>query len=190
MGNVEQGAKQKRRKGEIQTAVLSAIGLAGILLVSMAAPNTLQLLGKFTGNKYRFNNQAKNALSRLAAKKYVTFVERGGKRFARITDAGKRALLLEQMKFSGGTRKRWDQRWRVVMFDVPERRRATRDSLRRTMQAMGFFRLQDSAWVYPYDCEDVVALVKAELEIGKDVMYLVVEHMGNDRYIRNQFGLK
>ena len=190
MGIIEKEAKKIRRKGEIKNAVLAAVGLTGILLVSMAAPNTLQLLGKFAGNKYRFKNQTKNALSKLASKGYVTFVEKGGKRYARITETGRRALNLEQMKFSDGPRRRWDKRWRVVMFDISEKRRATRDSLRRTMREMGFFRLQDSVWMYPYDCEDVVALLKADLEIGNSVLYMVVEHIENDRHLRENFGLK
>ena len=76
------------------------------------------------------------------------------------------------------------------MFDVPERRRAVRDKLRTAMRSLGFVRLQDSAWVYPYDCEDLIALLKAELKIGFSALYLVVEHIENDKYLREEFGFK
>ncbi len=190
MGSVEKEARTRRRKGEIQQALLGAIALSGILLVSMAAPNTLQLLGKFGPTRRRFTDQTKTALSRLASRGLVTFVEKGGKRYARITEAGRRTLLREQMKFAGAVRRRWDKRWRVVMFDISEKRRTTRDSLRRTMREIGFVRLQDSAWIYPYDCEDVVALIKADLEIGKAVLYMVVEHIDNEADLKKEFGLK
>ena len=51
-------------------------------------------------------------------------------------------------------------------------------------------RLQDSVWVFPYDCEDFIALLKAELKIGAAVLYMVVEHIENDKHLRSHFGLK
>ena len=58
------------------------------------------------------------------------------------------------------------------------------------MQETGFVRLQDSVWVFPYDCEDFVSLVKAELKIGSAILYMVVEHIENDKHLRAHFGLK
>lgn len=190
MGNTEKEAKMRRRKGEIQQALLSAVGISGLLLVAMAAPNTLQLLGKFDGNKYRFANQAKNALSRLARKGDVKFVEKNGKRYAQITETGRANLQMQTMKMSAASPRRWDQRWRVVLFDIPEKKRAVRNALRRHMRLVGFYRLQDSAWIYPYDCEEVVALLKTNFHVGNSVIYMVVESLENDRRIRDEFGLK
>src|SRR3989344_3804974 len=99
MGILETEARRRRRRGQIQHAVLAAVGVAGVLLVALAAPNALQLLGGFGRNKYRFANQAKTALSRLAIKKHIVFVKKNGARYARITEAGKRALILESYKF-------------------------------------------------------------------------------------------
>jgi len=57
------------------------------------------------------------------------------------------------------------------------------------MQAVGFLRIQDSSWLYPYDCEEFMALLKADLHIGKDVLYAVVEEIENDKWIRKHFNL-
>ncbi|OGG74000.1 CRISPR-associated endonuclease Cas2 [Candidatus Kaiserbacteria bacterium RIFCSPLOWO2_01_FULL_54_20] len=191
MGIVEKEAKRKRVKGYIQNAIFATVATAGILLVAMAAPNTLQLLGKVPGmRRSRFNAQARTALGRLAQKGWIVFERRDGKHLARITETGKRAFAFEAQKTGLYPRRRWDKRWRIVMFDVPERRRAVRDKLRMTMKSFGFVRLQDSAWVYPYDCEDLIALLKAELKIGFSALYLVVEHIENDKYLREEFGFK
>ncbi len=58
------------------------------------------------------------------------------------------------------------------------------------MLETGFVRLQDSVWVFPYDCEDFISLVKAELKIGSAILYMVVEHIENDTHLRAHFGLK
>ncbi len=77
----------------------------------------------------------------------------------------------------------------MVVFDVPERRRRIRVHLRAYMNEVGFMRLQDSVWVYPYDCEDFITLVKAQLKIGKDVLYAIVDTIEYDKNIRAHFRL-
>ncbi|MBI2030584.1 CRISPR-associated endonuclease Cas2 [Candidatus Kaiserbacteria bacterium] len=84
---------------------------------------------------------------------------------------------------------RWDGKWRVLIFDIPEYRKGLREKMRRTLTSIGFVRLQDSVWAYPYDCEDLVALLKADFKIGKDVLYLIVEEMEGDRHLRRHFNL-
>ena len=55
---------------------------------------------------------------------------------------------------------------------------------------IGFVRLQDSVWVYPYDCEDLIVLLKADFKIGKDVLYMIVDEMEGDTHLRKEFGLR
>ncbi|KKW42146.1 MAG: hypothetical protein UY91_C0006G0018 [Parcubacteria group bacterium GW2011_GWB1_55_9] len=84
---------------------------------------------------------------------------------------------------------RLDNRSYSSRFDVPEKRKKIRERLRFEMQEVGFLHLQDSAWVYPYDCEEFIALLKADLHIGKDVLYAIVEEIENDKWIRKHFSL-
>jgi len=191
MGKLEADSRFERRKGYVQDAVLTAIGVAGVLLVMMAAPNALQLLGKFGIGKRRFGEQAHSALSRLARKGFVTFEERNGKKYARITNAGRKELALEEQKAAVRAKhgSRWDKRYRMIIFDIPERKRYIRALLRQTMREAGFLCIQGSVWIYPYDCEDLIALLKADLHIGKDVLYTIVEKLENDGWIRKHFNL-
>lgn len=191
MGKLESEAKTARRKGYLQDAVLGTVAVAGILAVTMVAPGVLGLLGGFGSRKKRFAEQSRYALTRLAARGHIEFEERGGKKFARITPAGKAAMALLQMKAEVATRstRRWDKRYRVVIFDIPESRKGIRDRLRREMRTAGFLQIQQSVWLYPYDCEDLIALIKADLRIGKDVMYLIVESIERDAWIRKHFSL-
>ena len=43
--------------------------------------------------------------------------------------------------------------------------------------------------MYPYDCEDLIALAKAEFRIGADVLYMVVERLERDNRLREHFSL-
>lgn len=181
-----------RRRGHVKQALLAAIAISGVVLVAAVAPNLPVALSKLSSMKRaRLRYQYKTALGRLVAQGYVVFEKRDGRQYARITEEGSRELLLEQekAKLVQGRKRRWDGRWRVIIFDVPERRRKTRDQLRQTMQEIGFVRLQDSVWVFPYDCEDFVALLKAELKVGAAVLYMIVEYIENDKHLRAHFNL-
>ena len=191
MGKLEEDARRERRKGYLQDAVLATVAVAGILAVTMIAPNVLGLLGGFGSRKKRLAEQSRYALTRLAGRGHVIFEERGGKRFARITAEGKKALAIQQARaeLSAQKGRRWDKRYRVVIFDIPESKRHTRARLRSAMRVSGFLQIQQSVWLYPYDCEDLVALIKADLRIGKDVVYMIVEKIENDAWIRRRYSL-
>jgi phenylacetic acid degradation operon negative regulatory protein len=45
--------------------------------------------------------------------------------------------------------RRWDGRWRMVLFDLPEAKAAARVKLRRFLRDSGFGYLQNSAWISP-----------------------------------------
>ncbi|MEK7135808.1 MAG: CRISPR-associated endonuclease Cas2 [Patescibacteria group bacterium] len=187
---VEDGAKKKRARRNIRNAMLAVIGAAGLIAVSAMAPNIFQILGK-TGTLARLKYHSKSVLGRLKLKGEIEFVERDGKKYVRLTERGEEALALGQQRMilANAKPRKWDRRYRLVMFDVPEKRKQIRESLRFHMQEIGFLRVQDSAWVYPYDCEEFIVLLKADLHIGKDVLYAVVEEIENDKWIRKHFGL-
>ena len=191
MGILESKSRTNRRLGAFQAAMLGAVALGVVIFIAATAPNAAQLLRYFPGYKKgaKFNYQTKSALSRLAAKGLVTFVERKGRRFARLTEKGRQMLALETERIHLAKKGRWDRRWRLVIFDIPERRRSVRIRLRKFMKLCRFERLQDSVWAYPYDCEDLIALVKAEFRIGADALYLIVEQMERDKHLREHFHL-
>ena len=192
MGAVETEARKVRRTGQVQNAILTTLLVGGMIVIG-AAPrlDLLKLLGARKRNPYRLKYQINDTLLRLVRKGLVTFVEKDGRKFARLTPAGTERLRLEQQKAALllQKNKRWDKRWRVVIFDIPEYRRGTRDKLRLTMRTAGFYRLQDSVWLYPYDCEDFMTLVKADLKIGNAILYMVVEKIENDGKIKKAFNL-
>src|SRR5680860_493753 len=138
MGNMEKEVRNERRLRTFQQAMLMAVVLGGVVVVAATIPNAARLLKYFPGYKKgaKFNYQAKSALGRLAAKGLVIFVEEDGKRYARITEKGERMLQMETERVAMTKKRKWDRRWRVVIFDIPERRKSIRASLRRFMSCL------------------------------------------------------
>lgn len=193
MGIIEKEAKKKRQRKYLRNVLLASLAVTGAVLVASIAPGVLASLRHLPAMKRaQLRYRAQTTLGRLAAQGLIEFEKRDGKKYARITPAGKRILAFEEQKamLTNKKKRRWDKRWRVIIFDIPEQRRKIRDRLRIIMRELGFAHLQDSVWVYPYDCEDLMMLLKADLKIGVAVLYMVVEHIENDTHLREQFSLK
>lgn len=188
MAQMEQESRNRRKKQNLQRALLLTLATAGVVAWAVMAPNTLRLLNYLPGDPIRY--RLRTAAGKLVAKKYAVWIKKGDAYCLRLTEKGRKALALEQSRLSlGSTKRKWDSRWRIVTFDVPERRRGVRGRLREMMKSVGFIRLQESVWVYPYDCEEFIALLKAELKIGRHVLYIIADCIEQDRALRTHFHL-
>jgi len=193
MGEQEKTVKRRSRIGKIEKAILSTVAVAGILSVAIVAPNAVQALSKLgLVKKGNISKQsAKRSLRRLIEKKLVVIENTRRGKVVRLTNRGEQ--ILQAVAASGYRLKkprRWDKKWRIIVFDVREAKRGTRDRLRYTLTQIGFVRLQNSVWVYPYDCEDLIKLLKADFHIGKEVLYVIAESIENDIWLRKRFSLK
>ena len=106
-----------------------------------------------------------------------------------ITEKGRRELLRYQFKERRLEKRHWDKNWRIVIFDIEEDKHGIRDGIREEMRSFGFEKLQASVWVYPYECEAVVALLKTEYGLGKELVYIVAGDIENDEWLRKKFHL-
>lgn len=193
MGSMEEAGRKRRRRDNIQNAVLSVVTVAGTLAVAAIVPNIFQVLPHIIGKKrYKLSFQARTAIDKLIIKGYMHRIRKNGEVYLELTDVGRRYLQMEEARVQAPAarkRKRWDGRYRLVMFDIPETRKGTRDRLRRLMGEFGFMRLQNSVWVSPYDCEELAMLVKAELRLGSAVLYALVDQIEGERKIKDHFKL-
>jgi DNA-binding transcriptional regulator PaaX len=179
----------------IKKAVLATIAIGGLMTVAIVAPNAVQILKPFLKNKKALANKQyyiKNAVLRsLASRGLVTFtVNKMGQRCVAITAKGRQELEryeLGELKIPKP--KFWDSKYRIIAFDIKESRRAVRDELRFWLADLGFVRLQNSVWVYPYECREVITLLKSRYRIGKDVLYMTVESIDNDAWLKKHFHL-
>ena len=180
--------EEKSKKRNLQNIILQTIATAGIIGVGLIAPNVLSAMKKLNLLPHFRQKESINISKNRLIKRGMIELKNGE---LRITQRG-RLYLLKRTFYKNKERKKekWDGEWRVLIFDIPENLRFIRDQIRTTLVAIGFMRLQDSVWIYPYNCEDLVILLKADLEIGKDLLYMIVDSLEDDEEIKNYFGLK
>lgn len=191
MSKIEEKAKHIAKRFKVQDAIVMSLYAATAMTLMLAAPNTVQLLKKVDpdmAKKRHPSRRISQAISRLKSKGFVEWDKEGklvltgkGKHYADKLESKDRLNLQVP--------KRWDGRWRIVIFDVWERRRPVRDRLRSLLGKIGFIKVQDSVWAYPYDCEELLVFIKTELKLGSGMLYLIAEGIEGDAWLRQHFKL-
>jgi phenylacetic acid degradation operon negative regulatory protein len=125
----------------------------------------------------RWGRQARGVLAKLTKLGWAAKSPNASEPSYRITEKGEKAIdnILKPLK-AGGT---WDGRWRLVMFDVPESKRALRDRLRRDLTKLGLGILQASVWISPNDIKDDITKLCQKYDIGPSLKFFEVSRNQN-----------
>lgn len=187
MGQLERSSRKRAKRKNVADMVIGTIGIAGLLGVVMVAPNAIAGMAKLgmipTARQKEIINRSRD---RLIKQGFI----RKEKSFLRLTPKGETKFkLMQARQATSSVARKWDKKWRVLVFDIPEYRRGLRNKIRQTLIGIGFMRLQDSVWIYPYDCEDLIVLLKADFKIGRDMLYMIVEELEGDYHIKQNFGI-
>ena len=121
MGALEEKTRIKIRNTKIQKAVLGTIGVAGLLSVALLAPNALQALGMFNIGKNN-NRNLKRSISISRDRLIKVGLVQYDKGFLQLTKNGEAEFCrLARTNFKINKPKRWDKKWRIVIFDIKEK---------------------------------------------------------------------
>lgn len=192
MGTLEQRSRIRTRKAKVKKAILATLVLAavGTLNGGMLVRSVMQALAKERKVDRRRLRAIQSSIyiarKRLLQQGLITY--EGGLWY--VSDKGRAVLRqFENDGYQIKSPRKWDGKWRILIFDIREKRRGLREKIRNTLAAIGFVRLQDSVWVHPFDCEDVLLLLKADFKIGRDLLYIIADEIENDRWLLERFGL-
>jgi len=174
--------------------LLMTLALGGIVFAGAVVPG---IMAASSGSRRfrRYNKQQfKSAVNNLKRRKLIEIVsEKDGRARVSLTNQGmKRVREFAFDALAIPKPKKWDRKWRVVIFDIPthpKKLNIARAALRGKIKELGFRKLQHSAWVHPYPCEDEILLVGEIFEVTKYIEILTVEKLLHESRIRHFFNL-
>lgn len=191
---LETVVKKRAKREKIQQKVaLLLVRLTAQSARTTFAPEEVLLKRLNLNNHERWkpSYQLRQAVRRLEKRGLVEFQKGASGWAVRLSPKGKKWVYTLEVRESIKIKqpRQWDGRWRVVIFDIWESRRSMRNKLRHMLKKAGFYMIQNSVWVYPYDCAELVALLRAEMRLGQSVLYIIADGIENDAKIRQYFNL-
>lgn len=167
-----------------QKDILKAVGKATLVTATaILVPNLLTFFKpKTRHDKYR----QKQSLKRLLDNDVIyLFGEE-----VRLTKKGKDLLKIVEIEEIGIPKKdRWDGIWHLVCYDIPEKKKKERDHLQQKLLKSGFWAVQDSLWVYPWDCKQEIAVIAQNLSVSPYVAYLNTDYLPSQNKLIRRFNL-
>ena len=114
-------------------------------------------------------------LSNLQHRKIIKKLPNGKFKFTRKGKEWFRGSLLKHYRSIGI---KWDKKWRVAIFYIPQEMHSKRNRLRLKLRSLGFYMIQKSVFVFPYPCEEELAQYCGSIKVGDYVNILIADSLG------------
>lgn len=173
--------------------VLMGLAVGGVAFGGAVIPGVLKILAEFNklnGKEKKYDKkEIGSAIQNLKRQKLVEIMaDYEGKTKIKLTNKGKERLV----EFSFDTLeikkpKKWDGKWRIVIFDIPERFKLAREVLREKIRELGLCQLQKSVWIHPFECEDEILFIAEAFEVEKYVEIITAEKLSHGNIIKKLF---
>ena len=164
-------------------ATLAIMATGGIITLGAMAPGLLMEINKISRRKRRKETEKYREIWRnfnsLKKKGNLEFVkEEDDCLFYKFSEKGEnkvRKFIIDELRISPP--KEWDKKWRLIIFDIPEKKRGGRVAFRKKLNDMGFYQCQKSAWIHPFPCLEEIEFVKDVFNLKPFVKIFLVDEM-------------
>lgn len=167
-------AQSRTRTRVISRGVIKTLGFAGAISTALVAPNMTVLLESYM--KHLDKKDARRTLHYLKYRKLVEVKEKNGEYYYKLTSKGIakfEKIILEELAIS--IPRKWDTKWRAVIFDIPKKHNSARPQFLYHLHILGFYKLQDSLWIHPFECEKQIGVLLKYFRLEPFVTYALIE---------------
>jgi hypothetical protein len=174
--------------------LLAFIALGAVPFIGALSPGIFSAVRKVKRSGLFSEKQISAAIHTLKSRKLVEILQENENSFkVRLTNKGKERIknfCFDALEIE--TPGKWDGKWRILMFDIPTKPKIynqAREAFRQKIKELGFYQMQKSAWVYPYECEDELLFIAEIFKVKKYIEILTVEKLLHQIDLKNKFGL-
>lgn len=182
----------RQPKSEIVKDILQFLLITGMVYIAASSPYfTIRLLKEIK----RWNRYPKRKLSSAfytLRKQGCIKIEKKNKQiYISLTEKGRnKAGWLQINALKINKPKKWDGKWRIVIFDISELKKFHREALRGKLKELDFYPLQRSVWIQPFHCSDEISLLKDFFGLSdKEVRLIIAENIGENKNLKKLFKL-
>jgi phenylacetic acid degradation operon negative regulatory protein len=144
--------------------------------------------------EFGHNEQAvRAAISRMNKQGWVKARKQGNKSYYYLTDRGIKRIEEAAKRIFKLQNEKWDGKWRMFMYTIPEEIRSIRDELRKELVWSGFGTITNGCWVSPNKLEKKVYDLIEKYDIKPYVHFFVASYDGpheNEKLVQQSWDLQ
>ncbi|MBL7159778.1 hypothetical protein ISS85_04835 [Candidatus Microgenomates bacterium] len=174
-----------------QDRILLLLGAAIDLFEDLADAGGLmsysyQTVYRWVPPRFRKRN-VKESVKRSLKTGYIEKIFKNDQPYFRLTGKGKKKLTRDFPLLSF-QKKKWDRKWRLVLFDIQETSRKVRDQLRRKLRELDFARFQQSVYITPHDFAEDMRDFLENHRLTENVCIVVTKELltGDERVLASK----
>ncbi|MEK7127175.1 MAG: CRISPR-associated endonuclease Cas2 [Patescibacteria group bacterium] len=182
-------------KGEKLKLILRLLGAETLLTLTSVIPGrgniwrSIDPLGLQNADWKIFNTTyLRRTLAKLEKEKAIDIFNKNGNQVVVLTDKGCKKVLegsVEEMVINKPPV--WDHKWRIVLYDIFDKKKNIRDHFRKCLTSAGFFEIQKSVYIHAYPCEKEIEYLKTYLGLAGEVKVIIAEKIEDDDKFRSYF---
>jgi DNA-binding transcriptional regulator PaaX len=186
---------QGYRRGELGREILLMIAAGLAIPAALLMPNIpialKPLLRALTAKcGLRKSTHFVRSVTYLKAKRLLSIAEKDGQQVLTLSENGKKWVLQFDLdKIVIKIPRKWDGYWRLVLFDIPEKRKAGREALRSKLKQLGFYQLQKSCFIHPFDCKSEIDFISEIFEVSPYVNFILAKEIEGASQLMKYFNL-
>lgn len=186
-------------KSELTKKILAGLAIAGVItIVGIFSPGAFAkvfwtVVWRMTKEKKKEYDHKKfyDTFYRLRKEGCIGIAERNSQTYISLTKKGKRRagkFQIDSLQIKKPNH--WDGKYRIVIFDISNKRRIKREALRGKLIELDFLQLQKSVWVCPYPCEKEIKLLQEFFGLtSKELRLIVADTIWDDEILRKSLRL-
>ena len=165
----------------------------GLALSLTRRPDIYFSIAKNIAKEWRKINERslREAIKNLYKSKMVDYKENSdGTVNLVLSEGGKNKILkynLDKIEIKKPVQ--WDKLWRLVIFDIPEKKNIGRKALAAKLKELNFYPMQKSVFIHPYECKNEIDFIAEMFELAPYVRFLRVKDVDIELDLKNKFHL-
>jgi DNA-binding transcriptional regulator PaaX len=177
--------KMLQYAGEVVIALASPFAGTKLLQYSLDEIIHMQKIQRKNRKKYY------DSLFYLKKNKYIEFKSKNNKIKISLSEKGK--IKAEKLDFENLMIKipqKWDNKWRVLIFDIKTEEKGKRDVIRSKLHQWNFYQLQKSVWACPYDFFNEAEILRKYFSLSKrELKIITASEIEDDKPLKKHFKL-
>jgi phenylacetic acid degradation operon negative regulatory protein len=178
-------------KSRAKELLIGLLKFGGLLTITVVMPGATPVIEKLFLKDKKFDKREFNrTINRLEDIGMIEKLVNGDELTIKLKPKGTKQATeyaLDDIEIKRPAR--WDNKWRIVMFDIPENKKIARNAFKRHLDRLGFAQIQKSVYVHPFPCDKEIEYIVGVYALKQFIKYAIADYFNDQNDLIKKYRL-